>query len=316
MALNYRRLRKTGRAITTVLVGLAVTSIVIALSWNLPRAVASPIALVLLIAMRQIAQITQGNAVKEHAEKGGRLGSKGAAFGLGLGFFAAIVAMVFAGVSISDHAANGSKVTIGARDEVFYSGSATKQEAEALGSALKQCGYFSDRGVTVFLSKGSEGTVISYVAKEGSWNDPSLVSSYEQITGHAAFAVGGLPVLLRIMNKEKEVELQSAIGRVALDGGDVVYYYGDLSQAQASAFGQALKTDGFFQGRGADVLLSRHSKNTTISFVVRDGVWQDPAAVSEFEKIARDGASAVGGLPVTLRLMTTQLEAKKDEVIR
>jgi hypothetical protein len=165
MALNYRRLRKTGRAITTVLVGLAVTSIVIALSWNLPRAVASPIALVLLIAMRQIAQITQGNAVKEHAEKGGRLGSKGAAFGLGLGFFAAIVAMVFAGVSISDHAANGSKVTIGARDEVFYSGSATKQEAEALGSALKQCGYFSDRGVTVFLSKGSEGTVISYVAK-------------------------------------------------------------------------------------------------------------------------------------------------------
>jgi hypothetical protein len=77
-----------------------------------------------------------------------------------------------------------------------------------------------------------------------------------------------------------------------------------------------LKTDGFFQGRGADVLLSRHSKNTTISFVVRDGVWQDPAAVSEFEKIARDGASAVGGLPVTLRLMTTQLEAKKDEVIR
>jgi hypothetical protein len=44
------------------------------------------------------------------------------------------------------------------------------------------------------------------------------------------------------------------------------------------------------------------------------GIWQDPAVLEEFEKIARDGASAVGGLPVTLRLMTSQLDVKNDEV--
>ncbi|WP_348264777.1 hypothetical protein P8935_09605 [Telmatobacter sp. DSM 110680] len=316
MALNYRRLGRTGMAIVTLLVGLAVTSIVIALSWNLPRAVVSPIALVLLIAVQQIARVAQGEAVKEHAEKGGRLGSKGLAFGSGLVFFTVIVAMVFAVASISDRAANGSKLTIGGKDEIFYSGSATKQEAEALGSALKESGYLSDRGVSVFLAKGSEGTVISYVAKEGSWNDPSLVSSFEEITGQAAPSVGGFPVLLRIIDKEKQVKFQSIIGREALEGGDVVYYYGDVPQTQAHALGLTLKADDFFQGRGADVFLSRHSNNTTMSFVVRDGVWQDPAIVKQFEKIARDGANSVGGLPVTLRLMTSQLDVKKDEVIQ
>ncbi len=316
MALNYRRLGKTGMAIATLLAGLAVTSIVIALSWNLPRAAVSPIALVLLIAVRQIARISQGETVKEHAERGGRLGSKGLAFGFGLVFFTVIVAMVFAVASVLDQAADGSKLTIGGKDEIFYSGSATKQEAEALGNALKESGYLSDRGVSVFLAKGSEGTVISYVAKEGSWNDPSLVSSFEEITGQAAPAVGGFPVLLRLINKNKEVKFQSIIGREAFEGGDVVYFYGDVPQAQAHALGIALKADNFFQGRGVDVFLSRHSNITTISFVVREGAWLDPALVKEFEKIVRDGANAVGGLPVTLRLMTSQLDVKKDEVIQ
>ncbi len=315
MALNYRRLGKTGMAIATLLAGAAVTLIVIALSWNLPRSAVSPIALVLLIAVRQVARVAQGHTLNEHVEKGGRLGSKGLAFGLGLVFFTVIVALVFAFASISDQATNGSKLTIGARDEIFYSGSATKQEAEALGGALKQSGYLSDRGVSVFLAKSSEGTVISYVAKEGSWNDPSLVSSFEEITGQAAPSVGGLPVLLRIINKNKEVKFQSTIAREALEGGDVVYYYGDVPQSQAHALGLALKADKFFQGRGADVFLARHSNNTTMSFVVKEGVWQDPAIVKEFERIARDGANAVGGLPVTLRLMTSQLDVKKDEVI-
>ncbi len=316
MALNYRRLGKTGMALTTLFAGLAVTSVVIALSWNLPRAVDFPIALVLLIAVRQIARIAQGQALNEHAEKGGRSGSKGIAIGSGLAFFTVIVAMFFAVGSISGQATSGSSLTIGTKDEIFYSGSATRQEAEALGSALKESGYLSDRGVSVFLAKGSEGTIISYVAKEGSWNAPSLVSSFEEITRQAAPSVGGFPIVFRIINKSKEVKFQSVIGREALEGGDVVYYYGDVPKSQAHALGLTLKADQYFQGAGADVFLARHNNITTMSFVVKDGVWQDPAIVKEFEKIARDGANAVGGLPVTVRLMTSQLDVKKDEVIQ
>ena len=316
MALNYRRLGKTGLAITTLLAGLTVTSIVIALSWNLPRSVVSPIAVVLLIAIRQIAKVAQGDAVNEHAKKGGRLGSKGLAFGSGLMYFAVIFAMVFAAASISDGAATGSKVMIGAKDEIFYTGSASKQDAEALGAALKQSGYLSDRGVSVFLAKDNEGTVISYVAKEGSWNDASLVSSFEEITRQVAPTVGGFPVQLRLIDKQREIKARSAIGREALEGGDVIYYYGDVQESQAHALGLALKADNFFQGKGTDVFLSRHGNGTTMSFVVREGVWQDPGVVKEFEQVVRDGANAVGGLPVTLRLVTSQLDVKKDEVIR
>lgn len=52
-----------------------------------------------------------------------------------------------------------------------------------------------------------------------------------------------------------------------------------------------------------------------LAFVVGAGVWDDPALVAGFEKIARQAAPAVGGLPLRLRLVDTSLEIKKDEVL-
>src|SRR6202035_5702847 len=106
--------------------------------------------------------------------KGGCLASKGLAFGLGLLFLAAIFAVAFAFVSLSARAADGSKLLIGVNDEIYYFGSATREDAQALGSALKQSGFLTDRGVSAFLAKDNGSTIISFVAKEGAWNDPSL----------------------------------------------------------------------------------------------------------------------------------------------
>jgi hypothetical protein len=52
-----------------------------------------------------------------------------------------------------------------------------------------------------------------------------------------------------------------------------------------------------------------------LSFVVGDGVWNAPGVQSEFEEVVREVAPKVGGLPVRLRLMNTQLETKKDGVV-
>jgi hypothetical protein len=66
-------------------------------------------------------------------------------------------------------ACSGKKVLIGTSDEVRYSGSATQQEAEALGAALKASGYFQDHGAGVILSNGGDGSVISFAVKDGFW---------------------------------------------------------------------------------------------------------------------------------------------------
>ena len=112
-------------------------------------------------------------------------------------------AMVLAVTFLS---ACGKKVTVGTNDEVRYEGSATKQEAEALGAALKTSGYFQDRGVSVILSKGTDGTVISYVVKDGFWDDPTHVQGFADLTRALASTVGGLPIKVRLVNQAVETK--------------------------------------------------------------------------------------------------------------
>jgi hypothetical protein len=94
-----------------------------------------------------------------------------------------------------------------------------------------------------------------------------------------------------------------------------VIYEGTATQADAQALGNQLKTIGFFEGKGANVFLTKDS-GTTIAFVVSDGTWNDASAVSDFETIVRTVAASVGGLPIEMHLVNTTLVVEKDEPIQ
>ena len=74
-------------------------------------------------------------------------------------------------------------MTIGTKDQVIYSGTATEAQATALGNALKTDGYFTDRGVTVLLNMGANGTTISFVVGDGDWNQPGRWDSSRKSGG-------------------------------------------------------------------------------------------------------------------------------------
>lgn len=225
--------------------------------------------------------------------------------------------LILGGVSVTKYLANrGSMIVIGTKDDVYYSGKATKADAQQLGDALKASGYFSDKGADVLLKKGAEGTQVSFIVKEGSWEQPSMVASFEEFGRQIAPSVGGFPIQLRLLNNAREVKEESTIGRVELPGKDDVFYLGSATQAQAQALANALKSGGFFQGKGTDVFLTKHSDGTTLTFVVQAGVWDNAAMVEEFENTLRQVAPTIGGLPARLHLANTALEVKKDEVIR
>jgi len=245
--------------------------------------------------------------------RGGRLASKGSAFLIGIVTMAGLIA---ASVFVFYKVQNGKFVTVGTNDQVFYSGAATKADAAALGNALKSEGYLQDLGVTVLLDKGAGGTVISFATKDGVWNQPGMLSEFEQIAWQAAPAVGGFPVQVRLVNSVKDVEKTSSVGEVAFDGGDKVIYTGSATLAIAQALGQQLKTVGFFQGQGDDVFLTKHDDGATLTFAVVDNAWNDAAVVSDFESIARDVAPAIGGLPIHLQLDDNTLTVKKDELLQ
>jgi hypothetical protein len=106
------------------------------------------------------------------------------------------------------------------------------------------------------------------------------------------------------------------VGEVHFDGSDGVYYEGSATKEQAQALGQRFESMGFFRGKGANVFLIRHDDGTTLAFVTVGEAWNDPKKVSSLEAIVRDVAPTVGGLPIDMQLMNTQVEVKKDEVIK
>ena len=212
---------------------------------------------------------------------------------------------------------SSSTVTIGTKDQVVYSGTATEAQATALGNALKTDGYFQDRGVTVLLNMGgANGTTIGFVVSDGVWNQQGTMGQFEEVGREVADSVGGLPVTVQLLNTHVEVEKTGIVGEVKLTGDDAVYYEGYSTLADAQALAQKLQAIGFFTGKGANVFLKKHTSGTTLAFVVTDGAWNDAKMVSGFESITRTVAPSIGGLPIDMRLMSTTLVVEKDEKLQ
>ena len=64
------------------------------------------------------------------------------------------------------------------------------------------------------------------------------------------------------------------------------------------------------------MFLTKDDDGTTLAFVVVGEAWNDPTKVNSLEAIVREVAPTVGGLPVNMRLVDTQLQVKKDELIQ
>jgi hypothetical protein len=324
IAVNYGRLGKAGKGVLAVALGLIVTALNILLKsiWNtspgsLGRLEYDAFEILFLvvawICTWQAAKEEQGHAIEEHAACGGQLGSRYTAAWVGIGTLAALVVVVGAVAHVYQYR---KIVVIGDKDQVIYSGIATKSEATALGNVLKSDNYFQGRGASVLFNKGIGSTTISFGVQDGVWNQAGMLSSFEELAREVAPAVGGLPVQVQLVDTKGDVEEKSTVGEVSFDGSDGVYYAGSATKAEAQALGRRFKSMGFFRGKGANVLLTRHDDGTTLTFVVVGEAWNNPSRVSSLETIVRDVAPMVGGLPIDMHLVNTQLEVKKDEVIQ
>jgi hypothetical protein len=311
MALNYRRLGEKGLAVITLLAGFLVTALLVLLGYVAPNAASTGIGIGLLIAMRLIASKVQGPQIAEHVRRGGKLASKWVAAGVGLLFLVVLFLAVFIPVYMNTVK---NKVIIGTKDEVYYTGDATKEDAQKLGAALVKSQYFSDKGTSVFLDKGTGGTTISLVQKDGVWDQPGMLYSSEEVAREVAPAVGGFPVKVNLINSAQDIKKRGLVGRVELNK-DEVLYFGTENEATATALGKALQQQEYFTGRGTSVLLSKDDGPAVLSFVVSDGFWNDPVHVTQFEALARALAPSIGGLPLNLRLVNTTLEPQKEVVV-
>jgi hypothetical protein len=321
IAVNYGRLGKAGKGVLAIILGLIAIVLNILIKWNwntssgsLDRLEYDAFEILFLtltwICTWQAAKKVQGNAVQEHIARGGQLGSRSTAIGVGLATLVALV--VVTGLAVYEYQYR-KIVVIGTKDQVIYSGITTKTDAAALGNALKSDGYFHDSGASVLLHKGIGSTTISFGVQDGVWNQAGMLSSFEELARQLAPLAGGLPIQVQLVDTSGNVQDTSTVGEVRFEGLDGVYYEGSATKAEAQALGRRLKSMGFFRGKGANVFLIRHDDGTTLAFVVVGEAWK--SKVSSFEAIVRDLAPIAGGLPINMRLVSTQLQVQKDEVI-
>lgn len=316
MAINYRRLGKRTSALVALVLGIAFTALAIAFANRLPGYVTTAITVGLFSASYQIAKSIQGPIVAQHLAQGGRLSSRWTAAGLAVGVTATLFLVVFAAVLIPFSAhAFGRKIIVGSKDEVFYSGAATRVDATRLGQALKEAGYLKDRGVSVGLSKDKGGTAVSFVVQEGAWNQPQIISGFEEVGREIAPSIGGFPIRVRLIDSAFETRKEVGVGRVLVGTKDELYYFGSATESNAGDLANALKSAGIFLDHGVTVFLSDHNGGKNITFVVGDGVWDNSAQLFKFETVIREVAPAVGGLPIQMRLASAQLEIKKIEMV-
>ena len=96
------------------------------------------------------------------------------------------------------------------RDIIYYYGSATSEEAIALGQSLRSAGAMRDVGATVVLAKG-DVTTVSFVLRQDPWERPEVVATFESLMRRVAPSVGGLPLTLRFLDSGGTIHKEVSI---------------------------------------------------------------------------------------------------------
>jgi hypothetical protein len=241
---------------------------------------------------------------------GSRIAANWLAIGVGL---AILVSLLAGGVLVRspfDH-----KVIIGSRDEVYCYRRATDEDARALGQALKNIGFFNDRGTSVLLWKGGGPTVVSFVLDNGAWDHPHAISNFAEIGRRIALSVGGFPLQVRLVDAGRTIRKQLTVGKAIIGARDILYYFGSATEADAQSLGRALRTAGYFADSGFTVALLK-GEGTAVSFVVQEGAWDQPDAAATLERLVRQVAASIGGLPVELRLLNREMEVRREVIVQ
>ena|SRR5579883_962480 len=206
-----------------------------------------------------------------------------------------------------------SKVSLGS-DQVFCTRDATPQDALLLGEALRGTGYFHNSGASVLLSKHGSVKQISFALEDGAWDHPATIAAFEEIGRRVATSIGGFPIQVDLADSKFAAHRSLKVGKVLSGAHDVVYYFGSATENDAVSLALALTDARYLGGDGATIALWKDGE-TAIGFVVGDGVWNRTDAVAGFVQLTRKTAGAVGGLPVHLRLLSSQMDTRKEVAV-
>ena len=205
MAINYGRLGRPGAKRNAIVWSALGTAALLSIIFLIPEDLSIPNSLFYLpqlAVMYGVAHSLQGPAIDLHRERGGSLASVWRAVGIGCVCGVFILGVIFGAAYVVTSYELGPVVELNDNDEVYYSGQATKQDAQFLGEILTEYGFFGDpNGASVQLRASSGQYTISFVLIEDAWEDVEVIQYYQQLGSALADARFGRPLTISLCDE-------------------------------------------------------------------------------------------------------------------
>ncbi len=123
----------------------------------------------------------------------------------------AVAVLVVVAIFLAKHEM-GTKLKLSDKESVYYGGEANEADAQRLGAALKETGYFSgERTVDVLLRREGGQTRVSFVVQDGSWDKPDIAAQFQVLGAGLKSAVGGQSYTLRLVDDALNVKREFKI---------------------------------------------------------------------------------------------------------
>lgn len=223
LASNFWKLQNDKAAWVSLILGFLATAAVAVVVILTPPGVKLSLGLAMGAAFYFGSNYLQGSAVAQHMRGGGRQGSMWAVWGAGLFcaflMYVSVFAVGFVAGMIQselqpDERLAAERVEVSpAGEQVYYTGAATRGDAQKFGSALREIGFFDGKGAkTVIIDKGAESTSVAFVVAEGAWENEATVRYYDATARSCAPSFTQLPIKLKLMDANctvgKELNVQ------------------------------------------------------------------------------------------------------------
>ena len=186
----------------------------------------------------------------------------------------------------------GPKVQISENEEIFYKGSATEEQARAVGEVLTQRGILTGSNPASIQLIGKDGAfTLRLVIKEDRWEDDQLAQTFGDIAfGISQDALDGAEVSVEFCDdhfKTQRTFPMAELAKVQLTPNEIIFLLGSATEEQGRAVGASLTRHGLLDGSNpASMQLHLEGDKINLRFVVKEGLWDNEMMIESFAEAA------------------------------
>lgn len=154
-----------------------------------------------IIGMALLSRHLQSIEFEQHFAKGGKRASTWAAVGIGIAWGAVVWLCAQVGFALIDSTETPS-IKVSAKEQVFYGGDATEQDAKRLGNALKKAGFFNGEPAAVAIEITDKQINVLFPVSGAVLDSKSQIEVFRNIGRQIAPDIGGPPIHIKLTDDD------------------------------------------------------------------------------------------------------------------